>query len=555
VEKQQRFAGAKILVVDDEKNLLTMLAKILRRHGFEVIGANDGQEAIEILRGSRAPEGEEAAEVPAAFDVVLTDLQMPRMDGLALLRTVREEFADLPVVVLTGHGSIESAVTAMKAGAVDYLIKPCNPDEILLVMERALDMSRLQRENRALRDRLQRYEPSAEIIGESLGVRGILRMVMSVARNRANVLITGESGTGKELIARAIHESGPFARYPFIAVNCGALSETLLESQLFGHRRGAFTGAVGDHIGFFQAAENGTLFLDEISEMSPHLQVKLLRAIQQREIIPVGDSLPIRINVRLICATNRDLEYEVRNATFREDLFYRLNVVNIHVPALRERPEDIPALINHFILTYAKEYDVAPKSVEAEAMEALCRYPWPGNVRELQNVIERVFALSDQETITRAELPATVFRTTDEALAAVRPLRRMPTAQSLSYSDANDPAATPSSRAAARPRPYVPAAPMAPPVPSAHDTGDDGDDKPAAAGVAAPPRPAAIGATGFAKALVPTVPEGPVTLEMMEKRQIQDALRRAKGKKIEAARILGIDRKRLARKIRKYGLE
>ena len=531
--RKQSDQQARILLVDDERNLVTMLGKILKRQGYEVILAENGEDALRQIALTIPPGPDEPEGRPwdAPFDAIVSDLQMPKMDGLTLLRALKADHPEIPVVVLTGHGSIESAVEAMKIGAYDYIIKPCNPDEIILVLQRAIETSRLKTENRSLREKLHRYEPSAEIIGNSLGIRGVLKMVESVARNRSNVLITGESGTGKELIARAIHDSGPYARYPFIAVNCGALSETLLESQLFGHRRGAFTGAVLDHVGFFQAAENGTLFLDEISEMSPHLQVKLLRAIQQHEIIPVGDTQPIKINVRILCATNRDLEFEVRQATFRQDLFYRLNVVNIHVDALRERAEDIPLLINHFILLYAKEYDVAPKSVLGETMDLLMQYPWPGNIRELQNVIERSFALSDADVITNDDLPATLFRESEEALSAVRPLRPMPTAQSLSYVED-----------APRPRrsEATPARVISATRPASGDT---------AVAVAPAER------TEARQTFVPTIPDGPLTLDEVEKRQIQDALRRAKGKKIEAARILGIDRKRLARKIRKYELD
>jgi len=538
---------ARILLVDDERNLVTMLGKILRRQGHDVVLAENGEDALRQVALTRPPGPDEGSErdPEAPFDAIVSDLQMPRMDGMTLLRELKEHHPEIPVVVLTGHGSIESAVEAMKIGAYDYIIKPCNPDEIILVLQRAIEASRLKTENRSLREKLHRYEPSAEIIGRSLAIRGVLKMVESVARNRSNVLITGESGTGKELIARAIHDSGPYARYPFIAVNCGALSETLLESQLFGHRRGAFTGAVLDHIGFFQAAENGTLFLDEISEMSPHLQVKLLRAIQQHEIIPVGDTQPIKVNVRMICATNRDLEFEVRQATFRQDLFYRLNVVNIHVDALRERAEDIPLLINHFILLYAKEYDVAPKSVAGETMELLMNYPWPGNIRELQNVIERSFALSDAEMITNEDLPANLFRESEDALSAVRPLRPMPTAQSLTYvEDTAKPARREPIPAPNRPN-SGPARPMTPFRPQG---------APSESSVAV----VAVASEDVAEArkpFVPTIPEGPLTLDEVEKRQIQDALRRAKGKKIEAARILGIDRKRLARKIKKYELD
>ncbi len=515
----------RILLVDDEKNLVLMLAKILRRHGYEVITAHDGEEGMEVLQENMPdPDRPEESEAPVPIDAVLTDLKMPKLDGMGLLHRVRQRYPDMPVIVLTGHGSIQSAVDAMKTGAVDYLIKPANPDEILLVLSRALELRDLRSENRQLKARLGAGEPHYEIIGESAHIRDVLGMVDRVARNRSTVLITGESGTGKELIARAIHDSGPFARYPFIAVNCGALSETLLESQLFGHRKGAFTGAVNDHVGFFQAAEGGTLFLDEISEMSPHLQVKLLRAIQEREVIPVGDTAAHKINLRLICATNRDLEYEVRRRNFRQDLFYRLSVVNLHLLPLRERQEDIPPLAGHFILRYAKDYDVAAKSVQPEAMEMLVQYPWPGNIRELENVVERIFALSVSDTIAVEDLPPQLFRSPEEALAAVRPF------------DEDD-------AGAAKPVParqtLPPAARQspAPKAPSASQGGNGG------------------GAPSFSEPFVPKAPEKPLTLDEMEKRQIVEALRRAKGRKVEAAKALGIDRKRLYRKMKKYELD
>jgi two-component system NtrC family response regulator len=539
--------SARVLLVDDEKNLVLMLAKILRRHNFDVLTAHDGEEGLKLLVETMPdPGGSETAEVQRPIDVLVTDLQMPRMDGMALLHRVRERHPDLPVVVLTGHGSIQSAVDAMKAGAVDYLIKPANPEEILLVLQRALEMRDLRAENRQLRSQLgSRFEPTHEIIGESTAVREVLTLVERVSRNRSTVLITGESGTGKELIARALHDSGPYARYPFIAVNCGALSETLLESQLFGHKRGAFTGAVNDHIGFFQAAEGGTLFLDEISEMSPHLQVKLLRAIQEREVIPVGDTVPHKVNLRLVCATNRDLEYEVRRRNFRQDLYYRLSVVNIHLCPLRDRRVDIPALVSHFILRFAREYDVAPKTVQPDAMQVLVQYPWPGNIRELENVIERSFAISTSDTISLADLPGQLFRPAEEALAAVQPVETEEDPSPgeggrklLPAARAARPVPNPVTAAAAlgSTGPAVSSAPAAPAVPMA----------PAADGQAMPV---------FTAPFVAKAPESPLTLDEMEKRQILDALRRAKGKKVEASRLLGIDRKRLYRKMKKYDLD
>lgn len=516
----------RILLVDDEKNLVLMLAKILRRHGFDVTTAHDGEEGEEVLRESMPENPEAEEELPDPYDIVLTDLQMPRLDGMTLLKRIRERYPDLPVVVLTGHGSIQSAVEAMKAGAVDYLIKPANPEEILIVLNRALELRNLRAENRQLKAQLKHPESNYEIIGQSQAISAVLEMVRRVARNRSTVLIHGESGTGKELVARGIHDSGPYARYPFIAVNCGALSETLLESQLFGHKRGAFTGAVNDHVGFFEAAEGGTLFLDEISEMSPHLQVKLLRAIQEREVIPVGDTHPRKINLRLICATNRDLEYEVRRRNFRQDLFYRLSVVNIYLAPLREREGDIQELIGYFIHRYAKDYDVEIKQVDSEAMNLLLSYPWPGNIRELENVIERCFALSSGNMISAQDLPPQLFRDPEEALAAVTPMDE----DEIGREKESD-----RSKVASPGR--LPRMPAAPPPPATN--GGDGEG-------AKPPH--------FTQPFVPKAPEQPTTLDEMEKRQIIEALRRAKGKKVEAARILGIDRKRLYRKMKKYEL-
>ena len=525
----------RVLLVDDEKNLVLMLGKILRRHQFDVITAHDGEEGYKLLKSNMPdPATPEATEVPTPVDVVVTDLQMPNLDGLSLLRRIREEYPDLPVVVLTGHGSIQSAVEAMKAGAIDYLIKPANPEEILIVLQRALELRDLRAENRQLRSQLgSRYEPSYEIIGQSGAVQNILAVVERVSRNRSTVLITGESGTGKELIARAIHDSGPYARFPFIAVNCGALSETLLESQLFGHKKGAFTGAVNDHIGFFQAAEGGTLFLDEVSEMSPHLQVKLLRAIQEREVIPVGDTVPHKLNLRLIVATNRDLEYEVRRRNFRQDLYYRLGVVDIHLPPLRDRKVDVPGLVSHFILRFAREYDVAPKTVQPDAMQVLMQYSWPGNIRELENVIERSFALSTSDTISVGDLPGQLFRDPDEALAAVQPMDEDDEPTGRGARNLLPPAR------AARPAPLAPARPMSVEAPSATAT------------LPAPVAPLPV----FTEPFVAKPAEQPMTLDEMEKRQILDALRRAKGKKVEASRLLGIDRKRLYRKMKKYDLD
>lgn len=537
-ETPQDGKQPRILLVDDEKNLVFMLSKILRRHGYDVTAAHDGEEGWRVLSDAMGdPDLPEDAEQPIPFDAVMTDLQMPKMDGMALLKKIRESYPELPTIVLTGHGSIQTAVEAMKIGAMDYLIKPANPDEILIVLKKALELQNLRVENRVLKSRLgRRADNSLEIIGRSPAIQGVLNMVRAVSRNRSTVSIIGESGTGKELVARAIHDSGPHARYPFIAVNCGALSESLLESQLFGHKRGAFTGAINDHVGFFEAADGGTLFLDEISEMSPHLQVKLLRAIQEREVIPVGGTQPHRINLRLVCATNRDLEYEVRRGNFRQDLFYRLNVVTIHLAPLRERQSDVPDLVGHFILRFAKEYDVAPKSVQPDAMAVLANYSWPGNIRELENVIERCFALSARETISLEDLPHQLARSPEEALAAMTPQDpERGSGDSLKRGEGGLPLL---GKAPRTPEPIFTAPPVgtAPPPPTV-------------------PQPAAGGPITFSEPYTPKPAEDPLTLDEMEKRQIVEALRRARGKKVDAAKILGIDRKRLYRKMKKYELD
>lgn len=383
------------LLVDDEANMVRTLAKILARKGYHVDAASTGEEALRLLDAH-------------AYDLVITDLNMPVMDGMQLLRAMHARGVDAATIVLTGHGTIPSAVEAMRLGAGDYLIKPCNPDELLLVAGRLLEMRRLRAEVSTLHRQLITLGRFGEIIGNSPGMQQIYGVIEAVAQNKSNVLITGEHGTGKELVARTIHKNGPLASHPFLAINCGALSETLLESQLFGHRKGAFTGAVEDHDGVFQAAEGGTLFLDEISEIPLPLQVKFLRAIQEKEVTPLGSTRPVRVDVRIIAATNRNVEGAVREGRFRSDLYYRLNVVPIHLPPLRQRREDIPLLVEHFIAEFSRVYGVGAKHVTGPAMTRLVEYHWPGNIRELQNAIERAFALSAEPEITLADLPPAI---------------------------------------------------------------------------------------------------------------------------------------------------
>ncbi len=385
------------LLVEDEVNMVRTLSKILERKGYRVDAAGNGLEALQRL---------ESVE----YELVITDLNMPHMGGMQLLREMQTRGLTPATIVLTGHGTIPSAVEAMKLGAGDYLIKPCHPEELLLVAARLLEVRELRREVRQLRYQLRQLPRYGEIVGQSAAMNEVYRIIDAVSRNKSNVLISGENGTGKELVARTIHGRGPLAAQPFLAINCGALSETLLESQLFGHRRGSFTGAIEDHEGVFQAANGGTLFLDEIAEIPLPLQVKFLRAIQEREVTPLGSTRPVKVDVRIIAATNRDLEEVVRSGRLRSDLFYRLNVVSIQLPALRERPEDIPPLIDHFIENFSHSYGVQAKSVTADAMQKLVSYAWPGNIRELQNAIERAFALSLEPEIRVEDLPDAVQR-------------------------------------------------------------------------------------------------------------------------------------------------
>ncbi len=384
-----------LLLVEDEANMAKMQARILQRHGYTVEAAGHGRDALRLLGQTH-------------FDGVITDLKMPVMDGMQLLSAMQTRGYECPVIVLTGYGTIESAVAAMQSGAADYLTKPCNPDELLLKVEKLVETHRLRQEVTQLRHEVRRYKRFGELIGHSAAMRRLYATIGSISGNKSTVLITGESGTGKELVARTIHLKGPWADQPFLALNCGAMSETLLDSQLFGHKRGAFTGAIADHDGVFQAASGGTLFLDEVAEIPLPLQVKFLRAVQEREVTPLGASRPIKVDVRIIAASNTNLEQAIAAGTFRKDLFYRLNVVPIHLPPLKERREDIPLLVDHLVAVFSAAYKVQPKRLTAEALDKLVAYAWPGNVRELQNVIERLFALHHGQEITAADLPAPI---------------------------------------------------------------------------------------------------------------------------------------------------
>jgi DNA-binding NtrC family response regulator len=381
-----------ILVVDDEKNIREGLGKVLEIDGYKVLLASDGRQAIEVLQ-----HGD--------IDLVITDLKMPNLSGDELLRWTAGEFATLPVIVLTGHGTIENAVQAMKEGAYDYLTKPVNMDRLSLLVQRALSNRELMREYRILQDELQKRHQVSNILGKSESMKKIFEVVQQVSPSKASVLITGESGVGKEMIADAIHYNSPRKDKPLIKVHCAALTETLLESELFGHERGAFTGAVARKRGRFELAHMGTIFLDEIGEISQSVQIKLLRVLQDKQFERVGGEETVEVDVRIIAATNRDLKQAIEMGEFREDLFYRLNVVNIHIPPLRDRKEDIPLLMAAFLKEFARENEKKIEGIEPKTRMILYNYSWPGNVRELRNCIESAVVMSKSNILTVEDLP------------------------------------------------------------------------------------------------------------------------------------------------------
>ncbi len=381
-----------ILIVDDEKNYHLPLTTLFQHEGYETISAYSGNEAWSII-------------LERDVDLILSDMTMPDGDGLELLDRVKTTKPEIPVILLTAFGTVELAVDAMKRGAYDYLTKPCPNDEILRKVDKALEVGRLGRENKELRSALGRRYSFGNIIGKSKPMLELYQMLEKVAPTKANVLVTGESGTGKELVAQALHYNGPRAEGPFVAVNCSALSPTLLESELFGHEKGAFTDARASRAGRFEMADGGSLFLDEIGEMDPGLQVKLLRVLQERRFERVGGGRSIQVDVRLIAATNRDLKKEVSLGHFREDLFYRLNVVHLNLPPLRERLDDLPLLTDHFLKMYAEESGEPAKTLSPEARRLLFAYGWPGNIRELGNVVERGVVLSSGPEIRPEDLP------------------------------------------------------------------------------------------------------------------------------------------------------
>jgi DNA-binding NtrC family response regulator len=394
----------RLLIVDDEQSIRKLCMTVGESLGFTCMEANNGESALALLE-----------EQPA--HMILTDLVMPNMSGLEFLEKAKKLFPRTEVAVMTGHGSIESAVQAMKLGAYDYISKPFSPlEELRLFLRRMAEKVHLVEENQFLRDRMDTETDLHGIVGSSAKIQDVLRMIWRLKDVRTPVLIIGESGTGKELVARAIHFRGSFAKQPFVAVDCGSLVPTLIESELFEYEKGAFTGALKSKTGLFQSANGGTIFLDEVGELPLELQAKLLRALQEKEIRPVGSNHKVKVDVRVIAASNRDLESEYHKGNFRKDLYFRLNVVTVHLPALRERRSDIPMLVHWFLDRYAPGSSI---QVTSAAMKCLLHYDWPGNVRELENCVERAIALGDRCTIDLSDLPASIASAPSEPGGAV----------------------------------------------------------------------------------------------------------------------------------------
>ena len=404
----------KLLIIDDEKNIREGLQRALTLDGYDVMLASDGREALD-----RIEEGD--------IDLVITDLKMPRLSGEELMKDALENYPYLPIIILTGHGTIENAVEAMRNGAYDFITKPLNIDKLSLIVKRALENSSLKRQNRELLNQLKKKYSFENIIGKSAAMKKVFETVELVAPSRANVLIYGESGTGKEMIADAIHHNSPRRDKPYVKVHCAALPETLLESELFGHEKGAFTGAIMRKRGRFELASLGTIFLDEIGEISLKTQVKLLRVIQEREFERVGGEHPVKVDVRIISATNKNLKEEIERGNFREDLYYRLDVVSIHVPPLRDKKDDIPLMVHKFIEDFSRENNKEIEGITNGALKSLMSYKWPGNVRELRNVIESIVVLTKSKVITEQDLPPDILSKDERSylkLQAGRMLKR-----------------------------------------------------------------------------------------------------------------------------------
>lgn len=399
----------KILVVDDEQSLRDVLSIMLKRAGYAVTSAMDGEEAIELLNKE-------------IFDLVITDLRMPKIDGMEVLKAVKSASPETVVLIITAFASADSAVEAMKQGAYDYLTKPFQVDEVQLIIRNALEKRRLTTENMLLKREMASQSSFAQLVGQSEAMQKVFDVVRKVADSKSNVLICGESGTGKELVARAIHYNSARSVMPFVAVNCSAVPETLLESELFGHMKGSFTGAIANKAGLFEVADGGTIFLDEIGDTTPTIQVKLLRVIQEREFRRVGGNQDVKVDVRIVAATNKDLEKAVADGSFREDLYYRLDVIPIRLPPLRMRTGDIPLLVTHFLERFAKESGKPKPVISQEAMHVLLSHEWRGNVRELENLIERVVAFATAELVTDAEVHGWLHRPATQSQHPTMPM-------------------------------------------------------------------------------------------------------------------------------------
>ncbi|WP_211483189.1 sigma-54-dependent transcriptional regulator [Fodinibius roseus] len=384
-----------ILIADDEAGIRESLTIVLQDEGYDCTTVSDGKEAIEAIN-------------KRSYDIIISDLKMPNVNGIGVLEHALQHSSDTLTIIITAHGTIETAIQALRKGAADYILKPLDFDEVLIRIENLLEHKKIIQENKHLREQIDQEYNFNHIIGESEAMKKIYKMVERVSGASSNVLITGESGTGKELVARAIHFNGKRAERPFLAINCGAIPEDLIESELFGHKKGAFTGASSDKDGVFVAAHGGTVFLDEVAEIPLNLQVNLLRVLQEREVKPVGANQNISFDTRIISATNKDLEAEVEKGAFRDDLYYRLNVVELELPSLQQRREDIPLLAHHFLQKYNKELTRNIKGISSEAMSAMMSYEWKGQVRELENVIERAVLLSDNDYLLLEDLPSAI---------------------------------------------------------------------------------------------------------------------------------------------------
>jgi DNA-binding NtrC family response regulator len=385
-------AHTKLLILDDEEDMLKLLKRTLSRDlDCEVFAAPDAVKALAHMEETR-------------FDVVLADVRMPGMNGMEFLQRAKSEYPDLTVVMMTAYGSIDMAVQAIKSGAYEFITKPFEHDKLVHVLAKALERTRLVRENLVLQKRIREQETFHEMVGASPEMRRVIEVVQLMAQVDTTVLITGESGTGKDVAAKTIHRLSPRNRGPYVAVNCPNLPENILESELFGFKKGAFTHATHDKRGLFWEAQGGTIYLDEIGDISPTLQTKLLRVIQEKEIRPLGQNKSVKVDVRIVASTNRDLEAKIKDNSFREDLFYRLNVLSLHMPPLRDRPEDVPLLVDHFLTQFCREFNKGPKTVSTELMRHLASHTWRGNVRELQNAISRAVLLSPGNVITPEDL-------------------------------------------------------------------------------------------------------------------------------------------------------